>query len=120
MGKISLRRGPRAVVFRYIFIALAWSTASATVLAAEVRATFEFQDVAYAVERYVEQYGPEHVLLVVDIDNTLLAMNQPLGSDQWFEWQDGLLKRQPHSSLLVAKSFEGLLEGQDGPGGGGP
>lgn len=112
MGRISPRRGSRATVYWCILVALAWLAVPAADLAAEVRATFEFQDVVYAVERYAEQYGPEHVLLVVDVDNTLLAMNQPLGSDQWFEWQDQLLKNQPDSSLLVAKSFDGLLQAQ--------
>ena len=41
---------------------------------------------------------PEHVLLVLDIDNTLLAMNQDLGSDQWFEWQRYLLDHEPRSN----------------------
>ena len=58
------------------------------------------------------KYGAEHVLLVVDIDNTMLAMNRPLGSDQWFEWQDYLLKNEPDSPYLVADTFDGLLEVQ--------
>ncbi len=32
----------------------------------------------------------ESVLVVYDVDNTLLAANQSLGSDQWYEWQSGL------------------------------
>lgn len=31
--------------------------------------------------------GVNNVLLVFDIDNTLLAMNQPLASNQWYDWQ---------------------------------
>jgi phosphoglycolate phosphatase-like HAD superfamily hydrolase len=31
--------------------------------------------------------GPANVLVVFDLDNTLLAMEQGLGSDQWYEWQ---------------------------------
>lgn len=37
-----------------------------------------------------ESLGPEQVLVVFDIDNTLLAMTQGLGADQWYEWQDEL------------------------------
>ena len=29
----------------------------------------------------------DQVLVVFDIDNTLLAMEQGLGSDQWYDWQ---------------------------------
>lgn len=31
--------------------------------------------------------GAKRVLAVFDLDNTLLAMEQGLGSDQWYEWQ---------------------------------
>jgi hypothetical protein len=34
-----------------------------------------------------KQLGPDRVLVAFDIDNTLLAMEQGLGSDQWYEWQ---------------------------------
>lgn len=46
-------------------------------------------------------YGGERVLVVFDIDNTLLAMEQDLGSDQWYYWQQGLAKEDPCSALLV-------------------
>jgi hypothetical protein len=78
--------------------------------ASEITATDDFRDVAVAVMAYADLVGPEHVLLVVDIDNTLLAMNQSLGSDQWFEWQSYLLEHEPRSNHLVADSFEELLE----------
>jgi len=39
------------------------------------------------VRQASERLGPERVLVVLDIDNTLLAMEQGLGSDQWYEWQ---------------------------------
>jgi hypothetical protein len=93
-------------------VAIAWSAAGAALLAGEVRTTANLKDVADVVDRYVEEYGAEHVLLVMDIDNTILAMNQPLGSDQWFTWQDNLLKTNPRSRYLVADSFEGLLKAQ--------
>lgn len=75
--------------------------------------TSNFADVEQHVERYVEEFGAERVLLVVDIDNTLLAMNAALGSDQWFEWQNYLLEHQPESPQLVAKDFDSLLAVQD-------
>ena len=52
------------------------------------------------------------MLLVLDLDNTLLAMDNSLGSDQWFEWQKYLLEHEPKSKSLVAESFAGLLEAQ--------
>jgi hypothetical protein len=46
-------------------------------------------------------YGAEKVLVVLDIDNTLLAMEQGLGSDQWFYWQKALEEEDPCNALLV-------------------
>lgn len=71
-----------------------------------------FAPVADQVRKYVDQYGAANVLLVADIDNTLLAMDNTLGSDQWFEWQIYLLANEPDSPMLVAKDFGGLLEVQ--------
>ncbi len=74
--------------------------------------TREFSDVVAVVQEEVSEHGAENVLLVCDIDNTLLAMDQDLGSDQWFEWQNYLLEHEPDSPMLVAESFSQLLEAQ--------
>ena len=78
-------------------------------VASEFRSTKDMRDVSETTIRYIELFGPEHVLLVADNDNTLLAMDQSLGSDQWFQWQSYLLDQEPNSPHLVAKSFDGLL-----------
>jgi hypothetical protein len=74
--------------------------------------TADFRVVVNHVRKEARLSGPEHVLLVVDIDNTLLAMDQNLGSDQWFNSQQGLLNDSPQSTALVAKDFAGLLRAQ--------
>ena len=74
--------------------------------------TADFKRVVTRVEELAAKYSGEQVLVVVDIDNTLLAMNQDLGSDQWFNWQYKLLNDEPQSPDLVAKTFPGLLEVQ--------
>jgi hypothetical protein len=81
--------------------------------ASEIRGTKDFADVADAVDRYVDKYGAEHVLLALDIDNTIMSMDTDLGSDHWFEWQNYLLKNEPNSPHLVAKTFDGLLKVQE-------
>ncbi len=50
-------------------------------------------------------YGQDEVLVVLDIDNTLLAMEQGLGSDQWYYWQKDLAKNDPCSGKLVSGRF---------------
>jgi tRNA A-37 threonylcarbamoyl transferase component Bud32 len=81
-------------------------------MASGLEATKDFADVAKAAERYIEKYGAEHVLMALDIDNTVMSMDTELGSDHWFEWQHYLLKNEPNSPLLVSKTFSGLLEAQ--------
>ena len=49
-----------------------------------------------------DRYGQGQVLVVFDIDNTLLAMEQGLGSDQWYYWQKDLEKRIPAASTWSA------------------
>jgi hypothetical protein len=60
----------------------------------------------------VSRNGSDNVLVAFDFDNVLLAMDQDLGSDQWFDWQAGLLVNHPESPYLVAKDFAGLLRVQ--------
>lgn len=78
-------------------------------LARGFREVDSFRLVAEQVARYADEVGGENVLLVVDIDNTLLAMDHQLGSDQWFEWQTYLLDHKPKSPRLAADNFDGLL-----------
>ena len=49
-----------------------------------------------------QRYGKDQVLVVLDIDNTLLAMEQGLGSDQWYDWQKELQSEDPCSDMLVS------------------
>lgn len=47
-------------------------------------------------------YGADQVLVVFDIDNTLMAMEQGLGSDQWYDWQSNLQLADPCDARLVS------------------
>ncbi len=51
----------------------------------------------------------DEVLVVFDIDNTVLTMNQDLGSDQWFMWQNAMIKKEQKDEGLVTKDFDTLL-----------
>ncbi|QDV77872.1 DUF2608 domain-containing protein [Botrimarina mediterranea] len=98
--------------FAPLLTLLAAGWLSAVAGASEFRETERFADAVTAVDSYVAQYGAENVWLVVDIDNTLLAMQGDLGSDQWFEWQEYLVFNEPDSPELVAEDFDGLLDVQ--------
>src|SRR5947209_1487277 len=86
MHKRLLIAAQRAAVASCLLIALVLRTGLA-VQASELEATKDFADAAAAVNSYVDKYGGEHVLLVLDIDNTIMSMDGDLGSDHWFEWQ---------------------------------
>jgi hypothetical protein len=58
--------------------------------------------VADVALQMADRYGNDRVLVVLDLDNTLLAMEQDLGSDQWFYWQYELQADEPCSPLLVS------------------
>ncbi len=52
-----------------------------------------------------DRAGKDHVLMVFDIDNTLLAMEQGLGADQWYEWQKDLAENDPCNAENVGNRF---------------
>jgi len=67
--------------------------------------TADLADVTADVLKLVDQAGKERVLVVFDIDNTLLAMEQGLGSDQWYDWQKSLATDDPCNQQYVGDRF---------------
>ncbi len=78
--------------------------------------TAYFTDIEKKIIEVVEanpSWKKEDVLLVFDIDNTLLTQNQDLGGDAWFTWQESLLSDEDSDDFYkVAKDFPGLLKVQ--------
>jgi hypothetical protein len=54
------------------------------------------------------RFGPDRVLLVFDLDNTLLRMNQDFGSDEWYTWQRDLDDGDP-AKIRSLLELQGLL-----------
>jgi len=52
-----------------------------------------------------EKHGKDRVLMVFDIDNTILAMQQGLGADQWYEWQKDLANHDKCNPQNVGNRF---------------
>lgn len=67
--------------------------------------TDELQLVTELALDLADSYGADKVLVALDIDNTLLAMEQDLGSDQWFSWQTALADENRCNPLLVDDRF---------------
>lgn len=56
--------------------------------------------------------GSSQVLVVFDLDNTLLKHSQEIGSDQWFRWQEEAVLNKQQMVGKVAQNFSGLLDVQ--------
>lgn len=74
----------------------------------------QIQNISEARAKLIQlqkQYSNDQILVVFDIDNTLLTTNQFLGGDAWFNWQADKLTTG-NTDDLVAPDFAGLLEAQ--------
>lgn len=87
----------RASIFFVSLLALLFLVACASnakqtnqIISAQDHATADLADVTLDIATLSEQVGTQNVLAVFDLDNTLLAMEQGLGADQWYEWQKEL------------------------------
>lgn len=60
-----------------------------------------FADISSQISQLNQQYGADEVLIVTDIDNTLLTSTSDLGSDIWYQWQAGKLPIKPDASQQV-------------------
>jgi len=79
-----------------------WSDGSAEALDSE---TADLADVRRDIIELIDEVGRNKVLVVFDIDNTLLAMEQGLGADQWYEWQKELSKNDQCNPDNVGNRF---------------
>jgi hypothetical protein len=77
---------------------------------AEMKVASEYLKIESEIQSHIKTFGPKNVLVVFDVDNTLLKNNIEVGSEQWFYWQDSLMKT--NSKQKVADTFSGLLNVQ--------
>jgi len=56
-----------------------------------------------AIREKIHRYGADQVLVVMDIDNTILTGHTDLGSDIWYQWQAGELEVKPAPDQLLTK-----------------
>jgi hypothetical protein len=71
--------------------------------------TDHFDKVAEVVTEKQQEYGADEVLLVFDLDNTLLTSESDLGSDVWYQWQTGkFAEEQPQEGEKVDHLFDAI------------
>lgn len=75
-----------------------------------VRPAAHFNVVHQSVGSLVKRYGASHVLVVFDLDDTLLTMPNDLGGTGWWDWQYHLLGK--HDKQAEASNLTGLLSAQ--------
>jgi len=74
--------------------------------------TTSVQKVDSLVNTLINQNGASNILIVLDIDNTILTSSTDLGGDIWYQWQRGKLNIKPTDDQKVECLFEdsiGLL-----------
>lgn len=65
----------------------------------------DLTDIRRDVIKLADRVGKDNVLMVFDIDNTLMAMEQGLGSDQWYDWQKRLSENDLCNPANVGNRF---------------
>ena len=63
--------------------------------------TADLANIADAVLQAHRQSPDAQILVVFDLDNTLMAMEQGLGADQWYDWQRSLAQADDCSPARV-------------------
>lgn len=93
------------------FLGLILATLPVTGLATDFKSfeTKDFNAVTAQVLTLAKTESPKNVLVVFDIDNTLLATEGDLGSEHWFLWQRQLIEQGVTASPAVAYTVDDLL-----------
>ncbi|MDJ0751721.1 MAG: DUF2608 domain-containing protein [Woeseiaceae bacterium] len=68
-----------------------------------------FDRVEATVTALNEKHGAGDVLIVLDIDNTILTSAVDLGGDVWYQWQRGKLNIEPEPDQKVDCLFEDAI-----------
>lgn len=84
---------------------------SISTYAAEKLTTDSFPEMQKKIEKLGKKYGVKNVLVAFDIDNTLMALPQNFGSDQWFNWQsENCIGKKKAPDFCATTSFGELLD----------
>ena len=78
----------RGVSWGFVFaVVLVSGCASTPPPASRVAPAADLSAALEAARDFAAVYDPEDILVIFDLDNTLLTMSGDLGSNQWYEWQ---------------------------------
>jgi hypothetical protein len=71
--------------------------------------TKNFGDIDNLTSQLLKKIDPKEILIVFDIDNTLLKLNTDFGSEQWFMWQKNLIEKDLSTLPSITDSVDHLL-----------
>ncbi len=74
------------------FLVLIGCAAQSNIRPSAITETNDLGQVMIAAEQFAGQFSTENVLIVFDLDNTLLTMDSMLGSVPWYDWQSEMSK----------------------------
>ena len=83
---------------------------TASTVASQALEFGQIDDVLPIAKELTKKYGAKKTVVIFDIDNTLMTTPQEMGTDQWFTWQQNLLKENKEHPDLIAKDFYDLLD----------
>ena len=99
-------------IFSLLLISACTTTGKPVDLPIQKTEISNFDTVVSDVASISKRYGAANVLIVLDIDNTLLTSSVDIGGDIWYQWQRGNLELKPSKTQKVKCLFEdsiGLL-----------
>jgi hypothetical protein len=71
--------------------------------------SIDFSEADRIISQKISQYGTTEVLVVLDIDNTILTSETDLGGDVWYAWQSGSLQLKPTQKQVVKCLFNDAI-----------
>ena len=79
---------------------------------AEIKESRDLNDVITLVNELHLSYKPEEILVIYDVDTTLLSSPLTLWSDQWVLWQSELLntKNPTEKQFLIANEYQAFFK----------
>ena len=92
-----------------VFLVFMLSIGSQLIAMSRVDTTSNFAVIDSTIVELSQQYDVSEILVVLDIDNTILTSSTDLGGDIWYQWQRGKLNLKPYDDQKVDCLFEDAI-----------
>lgn len=93
----------------FISLSVCAANVNSSITGTKDTVTTDFRVADLIVSQKLLQYGAPGLLVVLDIDNTLLTSTVDLGGDIWYSWQRGELEIKPTENQKVKCLFNDAI-----------